>query len=268
MKRTFRKPHRIKRKKSIFRNRFFWLEILILIIFGGVFYLICFHSFFQVKEIKISGNQKVALEDLENLLNEKINQKVLFFPSQGIFLVNFREIKKETLKSFPQIEETGLTRKFPDKILVQIKERKPVAIFCQNANCFSIDKHGIIFEPAVTEQTLVLLKKEEEEEINLGKKIIKEEQLSKILEVEAELKNELKILLEEILIVSDERFNVKTSEGWQIYFNFQENLDWQLTKLRAILGEEIPQERRKDLEYVDVRFGNFAPYKYKDQSTW
>jgi cell division protein FtsQ len=270
----YRKPHRMKKRKSIFRNRFFWLGILILIIFGGAFYLICFYSFFQVKEIEISGTsasalatadkQKVLFSEIQKIVEEKINQKVLFFPSRSIFLVNFQEIREEALGSFPQIEEANLERKFPNTILVRVEERKPVAIFCQDANCFSVDKHGIIFEPATTEQSLVMLRKAGEEETNFGKKIIEEEQLSKVLEVEAELKNELKILVEEILIISDERFNVKTSEGWQVYFNFQEDLDWQLTKLKTILGEEIPQERRKDLEYVDVRFGNFAPYKYRD----
>jgi len=278
--RKYRKPHRIKKRKLFFRNRFFWLGILILIIFGGVFYLICFHSLFQVKVIKISGNQKVALEDLENLLNKKINHPPPIFwwgASQSIFLVNFSEIKKEILKNFPQIEETDLKRKFPNRILIQIKERKPVAVFCftrlsfpsenlggRDDNCFFIDKYGIAFERAITREDLVTLKKEITREINLGEKIVEEEQLSKILEVEAKLKNELKILVQELLIVSEARFEAKTLEGFQIYFNFQEDLDWQLTKLKAVLEEEISQERRKNLEYIDVRFGNFAPYKYRD----
>jgi len=71
-------------------------------------------------------------------------------------------------------------------------------------------------------------------------------------------------LVQELLIVSEARFEAKTLEGFQIYFNFQEDLDWQLTKLKAVLEEEISQERRKNLEYIDVRFGNFAPYKYRD----
>ncbi|MDI6602756.1 MAG: FtsQ-type POTRA domain-containing protein [Patescibacteria group bacterium] len=268
--RKYRKPYRVKKKKSIliWKNRFFWLGILILIIFGGIFYLIFFHSFFQVKVIKISGNQKVATEDLENLLNQKIIHPPPFFwwrASKSIFLVNFGEIRKEILKSLPQIEEIALKRKFPDTILVQVKERKPTAVFCQNATCFFIDKYGIIFEPDVdvTRKDLVTLRKERKEEMSLGEKIIAKEQLSKILEVEAKLKNELKILSEEILVISEERFNAKTLEGWQIYFNFQEDLEWQLTKLKAVLEEEIPQEKRKNLEYIDVRFGNFAPYKYR-----
>lgn len=272
MIRKYRKPYRVKKRKSIWENRFFWLGILILIIFGGIFYLICFHSFFQLKVIQISGNQKVATENLENLIREKISQRVLFFPTKSIFFTNLNEINKDILEKFPQIAQVNLDREFPNTILAQIEERKPVAIFCYTQpegdypNCFFIDKEGIIFEKIleIDPQFLKIKNLALTTELQLGEKIIEKKLLSQILEVEGKLKNELKIFSEEILVVSEERFNVKTSEGWQIYFNFREDLGWQLTKLKAVLEKEIPLERRKDLEYIDLRFGNFAPYKYKD----
>jgi cell division protein FtsQ len=281
--RNYRKPYKAKKKRSIFKNRFLWLGILILAIFSGGFYLICFHSFFQIKVIEISGNEKVSAESLENLLNEKISQKFLFLPSQSIFLAHFNEIKREILRDFPQVSETELRRKLPHTLLLQIKEREPVAVFCQTDKMFFVDKEGIIFEsldPNMTKQDFATFKKEADGEINLGEKIIEEEQLAKILEVESRLKNQLKILteeekssfstlantlvIEEIFVVSEIRFDVKTSEGFKIYFNFKEDLGWQLTKLRAVLEEEVPPEKRKDLEYIDVRFGKFAPCVYRD----
>ena len=281
--RNYRKPYKAKKKKSILKNRFLWLGILILAIFSGIFYLICFHSFFQIKVIEISGNEKVSTGSLENLLNKKISQKFLFLPSQSIFLTHFNEIKKEILRDFPQVSETELKRKLPHTLLLQIKEREPVALFCQADKMFFVDKEGIIFESLdsnMTKQDFSTLKKEMDREINLGEKIIEEEQLAKILEVESKLKNQLRILteeerfsfstfvdtlvIEEILVVSEIRFDVKTSEGFKIYFNFKEDLDWQLTKLRAVLEEEVPPGKRKDLEYIDVRFGKFAPYVYRD----
>jgi cell division protein FtsQ len=281
--RSYRKPYKAKKRKSILKNSFFWLGILILVVFSGGFYLACFHSFFQIKVIEISGKEKVSTESLENLLNGKINQKFLFFSSQSIFLVNFAEIEKEILKDFPQVSETELKRKLPHTLLLQIEERKPVAVFLQGDKMFFVDKKGIIFEPLdpnTAKQDFTTLKKETDGEIDLGKKIIEEEQLAKILEVESKLKNQFKILseeekssssvftdtlgIEEIIVVSDIRFDVKTSEGFKIYFNFKESLDWQLTKLRAVLEKEVPPEKRKDLEYIDVRFENFAPAVYRD----
>ncbi len=73
---------------------------------------------------------------------------------------------------------------------------------------------------------------------------------------------ELGVLVEEISVISEERINVKTSQGWEIYFNPKKDLEWQLRKLGADLDEFIPLEKRKDLEYIELRFGNLAPFKY------
>jgi len=264
MKKIFRKPYRVKRKKSIFRNRFFWLGILILIIFGGFFYSLIYSSIFQIKEIKISGNQKVLTENLQDTIQNQIEKKVLFLPTKSIFLANLNKISETILEKFPQIAQANLNRDFPDILLVQIKERKPVAIFCQNENCFSVDIEGNVFEPNLTKPDLVTLRKGDlNSEIKLGEKLLDQTLISQILDIHSQLRENFKIPIKEVLIVSDQRVDFKTLEGWEIYFNPQGDLNWQLTKLRVVLEEEIPPENRQNLEYVELRFGNFAPYKYR-----
>jgi len=262
----YRKPYRVKKKKPIFRNRFFGLGILIFVVIVGIFYLIYFSSFFQIKEIKISGNQKVLTENLQKVIQNQIEKKILSHPSKSIFLINLKEINEMVLERFPQLAKVNLKRSFPDTMLIEIEERKPVAIFLQNENIFFIDREGIIFEQVVDvkPQQIIIRNLDATKELKLGEKVIEKELLSKILEIEFKLKTDLKIESPEILVVSEERLNVKTSEGWEIYFNLEGDINWQLTKLGAVLEKEIPLERRKDLEYIDLRFGNLAPFKYRD----
>jgi cell division protein FtsQ len=262
--RKYRKPYRVKKKKSIFKNRFFWLGILILLIFGGIFYLICFSSPFQIKEIQITGNEKTNTDNLNNLIKDKLSQKILFLTSKSIFLVNFGEIKKEISKNFPPIDEIILKRKFPAKIIVQIEERKPIAVFNQEDLYFFLDKEGIIFENTLADGQLIKIKKEvKDKELKVGDRVLEKELISAILEIESKLENNLKGPIEEVLVVSDERINLKTSEGWEIYLNPKGDVDWQLTKLSEVLEKEIPLEKRGNLQYIELRFGNFAPYKYR-----
>jgi len=100
-------------------------------------------------------------------------------------------------------------------------------------------------------------------EIKLGERIIEKEILSPILEAETKLREDFKIPVKEISIASNERVNFKTSDDWEIYLNPQKDMSWQLTKLKVDLENLIPFERRKDLEYIDLRFGDLAPFKYK-----
>ena len=274
MIKKYRKPYRIKKKKSIFRNRFFWLGILILIVFIGLFYFLVFSSFFQIKEIKISGNsafaealadrQKISVENIQEVIEKEIEQRVLFLPSKSIFLADFPKIKAKISEIFPQIAQINCKREFPDTLTVTIEERKPTAVFNQEDLYFFLDKEGIIFENTLAGGQLIKIKKAiKDKELKLGDRVLEKELISAILEIESKLENDLKIPIEEVLVVSDERINIKTSDGWEIYLNPKGDIEWQLTKLRVDLEEEIPQERRKDLEYIELRFGNFAPYKYR-----
>ena len=89
--------------------------------------------------------------------------------------------------------------------------------------------------------------------------------LSKILIIFSGLEN-LSIKTKEIIIVSDERINVTTIDDWDIYFDQKKDLDWQITKLKVNLEKNIPPERKGELEYIELRFGNLAPFKYKNLS--
>lgn len=257
----FRRPHRIKRKRSIIKSRFFWLGILISIIIGGSFYLVCFSSFFQVKEIEISGNQKVLTKDLENVIENQIIRNLFFFQTKSIFLVNLNKIKKALLSNFFQIAEAEIHRGFPDALDIIVIERFGLAIWCRESRCFLLDNEGIIFEEIQTEENSIKIIDERNSiSFTLGDKVIEKEKLNQIMDIVSKIRDNLKIQLKEISIVSEERLNVKTSEDWEIYFDLEGDINWQLTKLSLVLEEKILPEQRENLEYIDLRF-NRVYYK-------
>ena len=260
----YRKPYRIKKKKSIFRSHFFWLFILTLIFLGGIFYLLFLSPFFQVREIKISGNEKVSSEQILSQVQKKIEQKLLFFTTRSVLLVNSKQIKKEILENFPQITEVYFKRKFPAILELKIEERKPIAIFNFKESYFFIDKKGVIFKEVSEDKSSLPEIKDSllTEKPKLGERVVEEELISKILKISSELEN-LKVKIVEVEIVSDEKINLKTSQDWKIYFDPKKDLNWQLRKLKAVLETEIPLESRQDLEYIELRFGDLAPFKYR-----
>lgn len=263
--RKYQKPYRIKRKKSIFKKRFFWLGISVLVILGGIFYLVCFFPSLQVEKINISGNQKAPTKEIKRIIKERIGRNIIFISSRSILLVNFDKISKGVLDNFPQVAKVSLKRNFPNTITIEIEEREPVAVFSHNEDYFFIDREGIIFEEISPDSPglLEIRNLAFNQTPNLGKRVVEKELLTQILEIELKIKENLKIPLVKAQVLSDERLNIETFEGWEIYLNPKEDFGWQLTKLKAVLEEEIPQERRKDLEYIELRFGNLAPYKYR-----
>jgi len=248
----FRKPYKIKRKKSILKNRFFWIGVLFLIIITLVCYFLFFHSFFQIANIEISGNEKLKTEQIESLIEK----------NQNIFLFNIDKNKKKILENFPEITELLLEKNFPRSIKIQVEERKPVAVFCQNEDYFFIDKKGIVYEKTESDTMLKVRNLTLNKELKIGDRVLTENQLNQIIYTERNLKQDLEIQIESAEIVSEQRLNINTFEGWQIYFNSQKSPDWQLTELGLILEKKIPLEKREQLEYIDLRFDKIY-YKYR-----
>jgi cell division protein FtsQ len=256
----YRKPYRAKKKKSILKSRFFWRIILGLVFTGVSFYFFFLSPVFRIKETNISGSPAFYGE-IQKLID-----------GRNIFLVNLEAAKKGISEKFPQIAKLNLKRKFPGSIIVQVEERKPAAVFSQGDNLFFLDKEGVIFAPirndisnGVGESSLIKIQKINEAgprpDLRLGEKVLENNFIYLILDIESKLRDDFKIAVKEALIVSGERLNVKTNEGWEIYFDPQKDINWQTTKLKAVLDQEIPAEKRKNLQYIDLRFGNLASYK-------
>jgi len=262
--RTYKRHHKVKKKKPILKNLYFWLIILLILFISVLFYLGVFWDKIQIKEIRISGNYKVDGDKIIKIVFEDTTREVFFKDTRSILLFKKNEIKDEILKLFPEIEEVKISRKLPDVLVIEIKEREPFAVFCQLGNCFFIDKNGVIFRKYENEEELqdkpVVRFFGNIDNIFLGKKIIEKDFFDIILIIEKNLRNDFQINITEMTTDSDKRLNIKTNEGWEAYFNLKEDMNLQVLKLTLLLKEEISLEQRTKLEYIDLRFSR-AYYK-------
>jgi hypothetical protein len=263
----FHKIHRMARKKSILKNRFFRVSILISILFVSVFYLLFFSQVFQIKSVTISGEQKISKQDIANIVENQIQNKFLFFNTKSIFLVKRNEISNIALSEFPLIESVQINRKLPSSLFVIVTERIEVAKWCIENKCFLIDNNGIIFDPIRNEisngareifenySELSTIKSfNANGKFALGQEVVEKETLSKVLQIISKLEQNLEVQTKLADIVSKERLNIKTLENWEIYFNLAGDINWQITELGLILEKEIDLEKRQELEYIDLRF--------------
>jgi cell division septal protein FtsQ len=252
--RKYRQPFRVKRKKSFLKNTFFWKVFAIsFFVLAVLFYL--FFFLFQAKEILVEGQKTIEKERIENLVREKIENKVLFFRTKSLFLIKKDIIEKEIKQNFPKVKKVQISFRLPDKIRVLIFEREPLAIFCKE-ECYFIDDEGILFEKENNKSQNLLRIYTQDEKIDA-------QALLKILDFQKKIENEFSIKIENAKLLSQEEVIFTTSENWQIIFNPKGDLNWQLVKLRLLLEREIPAEKRKNLDYVELRFDNLAPFKYK-----
>lgn len=274
---SYRKKHiknkvnRIKPKKSIFTRLWFWIGLLSVIVIASVAYLAVFYSGVQIKNIIVSGNQKVLSQDIENLISDNINYKILGIgswkiSSRSIFLIDSDKLQKEVLDKFPIIENVKVVKRFMQTLELQVNERAFFAVFCPSLDraiegipgkCFSMDNNGIIFEPlyVMPQNIVIVLQAENGRQIFAGENVVSQDIMDLITKVGKNLKDNLQINLKEAFVADSNRLNVTTSENWQIYFDLGPGSDIssQLTKLNLLLKGGISPTSRKNLRYIDLR---------------
>lgn len=253
-----KKRRKIKRKKQFWKNKMFWLLVFIFLAVDGLFYAFIFSEVFQIKEIKINENNIVASQALEEIIESGITKKIVF-PTKTMFLADLRTIEKEILHKFPKIKTAEIKRQFPNTLILSVEARQSFMVFCDNNNqCFNVDEHGIAFKENTEEIGSAIYLSDKN--ISLGEKIISKEYLKSIKEIQKNLVQDLKIGIKEFSLLEN-RLNVKTSNGYYIYFDLDKNVLDQIFNLNQILKEKISEQQTENLQYIDLRFGNRVFYK-------
>jgi cell division protein FtsQ len=93
--------------------------------------------YFRVREVEVEGGRKITKESLLAL--------TVMEGMPNLFSVKLKEVVKR-LESHPWIEQVRVRKVFPNKIVIQIEERKPMAII-QLEELYYIDTKGEIFSP-------------------------------------------------------------------------------------------------------------------------
>lgn len=252
-----RKKYQIKRKKSLLKNRILWTMLLIVSFFGGLSYLVIFSPVFQINALVILGNESIASQEVQQAIWPKIEKQILGFKTKSIFLAETKSLKNQLLGQFLEIDELKIKKILPKSLVLELKERKVLGLWCWENNCFHFDKKGIIFESQTTtpENALTIDSKQPQIEISLGKRAIDEKTLSAIMLVQQTMAEKAKITANNFtLSENDGRLHAKTTENWEAYFDLKGDVNWQLVRLELLLDKTLPLEKRRGLEYIDLRF--------------
>jgi cell division septal protein FtsQ len=255
--RKYKKSYKTKRRRSfnILKNRFFWFGFLAFIIISGLVYLFVFSSVFKIKEIQVSGYESASIK---NIISNTVS---------NIFVTNFNEIRQKSLEQYPKIKEIKLKREFPNKISAEVEEKIAIASFYYKPltslsilpfkeeikEYYLIDDQGIVFEIVSEIPDLPIIELNSSiTYFDLGQQAVEKAIVNNILKINSKLKDNLTISRN--YLISNKRLDIKTSDSWEIYFNLDDDIDWQIEKLNVLLRERIPFDKRKNLKYIDLRF--------------
>jgi hypothetical protein len=275
MRKKFRKLKKIKKKESFLKNRFFVFGVALALCAELLFYGIVLFPLFQIQEVRIEGNKEVSENKIKSIVLDRLWREFFFFPTASILVVDTQGMRDALLKDIPELESVHMQRKVPNILALSVRERSTAALWCQpphliisgggqELSCVAIDKEGVAFKEADPSQESMKIYGQGQS-LNIRKTVVKKDVLGAILDFAKEAEHRSLFLqgIPSFEIVSESQIHARTQEGWSVYFTHTEDLSWQITKLQTVLENKIPPEKRKKLEYIDVRFGDQAYFKYR-----
>ncbi len=268
------KKKAIKRQQFI-QSRLFFDISLGIILFLLLAYLLFFSKVFKIQDIQVVSFKEVPKENILQLVQKEMQTKVLFFiKKDSFFLVNSGNLENKIANDFPLISKVEVKKGFSKSLFIEAKPRIAQSIWCfatpkpmaeagfgENPSCFIADQQRILFSQTALEtlkDNLIFVNSE-----NPIKPIFSEVCTSTLMERIIETNkvlNDFGLPNSAFVEKSNGFLYVKALEGWQIFFNPKQDLASDMLKLKILLGKEISPEKRKTLEYIDLRFSK-AYYK-------
>lgn len=134
MKKAKHKERRRKRKKSWY---FIWFVVLIF--FGAsLFTLLITLPIWQIEKIQIEGCRILPQEEARKYVKIPLGE--------NIFLADFSRTDA-LLSSLPIVLKVKVRRKFPSTVVIDVTERKEMAVLVMGQESMLIDEEGVILNP-------------------------------------------------------------------------------------------------------------------------
>lgn len=161
-----KKTHRPKRKKS----KVFLVIFIVLIVFGGLGYLVIYSPVFKIKQIKISGIERFSESEIISQLKSSVANQSEFnkFLGPDNILSWFKGVGNLN-KNYPIFENFAIQKSLLSRTIeITVKERERFGAWCpsplkdnsslevnggasqssKGEGCWWFDKSGIVFDEA------------------------------------------------------------------------------------------------------------------------
>ncbi|PJE73670.1 MAG: hypothetical protein COV02_01300 [Candidatus Terrybacteria bacterium CG10_big_fil_rev_8_21_14_0_10_41_10] len=264
------RSRKIRRRKGFFKALLGMLVFSVL--FAGVTWF--FHlDFFTIKNVYVRGVETIDEKEIKyKTINNLGGLYFWLLPKDNVFLVSKDNISAKLLNSFARAKSIKVGRNLPDGLDVEVKERINTALSCKSEVCAYIDEDGFVFERAIAFDGKEFLKFFDEREDSffagssisprVGENILDKEEFEKLMRFAETFASE-KFSVESVHIKENGSYFINTNEGWNIILNKQTDIASARENLVISLNGEI-KDKRVNLNYIDLRFGNKIFYKFRE----
>jgi cell division septal protein FtsQ len=253
-----------RKKKRKIKSILFSILTLILV----VLFIWFFNSEkIRVKEIVVSGNKYSDQEKIVSDINSVLSEKYFFiFNKSNLFFYPRHKILEKVKNNHVIIKEIEIEITDWDNLAIKIVEHEPVAYYCKNQNeCYLININGLVFDQElILPDDLVQVSGLLDENTNLiGQTYVEREKFENIINL-IYLLDENDFKTTRVYSKDYETFSIYLENGPYLLIENNSNIQEVVSNLKTVINQDgINAIQFKNLEYVDLRFGNKVYYKIR-----
>lgn len=220
------------KKKRIIKKILKWTSLVIVLLVALVFFMMS--PLFNVTEITVLGNNGVSTETIISLSQIEIGSNIY---------KTSKEIIKKRIKENAYIESVEVKRRLPNKIELEVKERKTSYMLEYGGSFAYINNQGYILEVSNEKLDVPIIEgyTTNAEELQAGKRLNKEDlsRLEMILKItESKESNEILEKINRISIEDNQNYTLKMEEEKKtVYLGNASNLSSRMLYLKAVLED-------------------------------
>ena len=188
-------------------------------------------KFFYVTQIEVEGKNEILQKDIISKLSE--------FNNKSIVYINTNLLEEEISKD-ARVKTVIIKKRYPNKLIVELNEREPVAYISKNNELYVVDSDLNIFSNynEMVNKALPLVyydEKSEKDITNILKVLIK----SNLYSISSEIYKE------------DNKYVIILNDGVKIYIN---NLVDTKKLNQGYIVYNKEKELNNTMDYIDLRF--------------
>ena len=246
--------------------------IFLLALLGGAVYFIFYSSYFSIKNINISGLERINYEEMRGVVETQMaEQRFFIFKQNNIFVFDENAVGKKINDKYA-LKAFSIDKRLPEALIISVEERSPALIWKTAEKYYIADWDGTIIREITPEEVsgylpnqpganMALVFDDSNESVGFKDKILSGEIVLAISNLETNIPaTGLTISNFKVANKNDPVIKCLTGEGFEVYFSAVGDLNAQLEKLKTFLKEKKPEDREA-LQYVDLRFTDRIYYK-------
>lgn len=244
----YKSKHRVDKKVRYGKLRLYFLIFFLL---SAIIFIILFKTnFFEINSIFVNNNDALSKEEVISYSGIQIGE--------NIFKIKLSETRDKIIKS-PLVKDVTIKRKLPNKLLIDVIERKKLAAVSYMGIYFIIDNEGVILYTSHDIDDICVVEGFEFESFLEGEsiKVKNEEDLKEAIALCTLIENS-DFGFKPKIVYNNENITLYINENFKVKFGNGENLSKRFTIFQAIYDDLV--NKSVDTGTVDISHDGYPTY--------